>query len=71
MMKPLKTFLIRHCEGDSPKPEGFAFRNQSGEIQYSGLLHYVRNDVKTEFLEVPFPPQNSNIATAVRLNGYF
>ena len=34
LREPIKTFLIRHCEGDSPKPEGFASRNQSIEIQY-------------------------------------
>ena len=43
--EPLKTFPIRHCEGDSPK--------QSIENQSSGLLHSVRNDKKTEFLVVP------------------
>ena len=41
----LKTFPIRHCEVDSPK--------QSIENKSSGLLHSVRNDEKTEFVEIP------------------
>ena len=42
----LKIDRKRHCEDDSPK--------QSIVIQYSGLLHCVRNDGKTKFLEVLF-----------------
>ena len=41
----LKTYRQRHCEGDSPK--------QSIDSLYSGLLHFVRNDEKMRFLEVP------------------
>ena len=47
--EPLKTFPIPHYEGDT---------KQSIEIKHSGLLPAsylaVRNDGKTEFLEVPY-----------------
>jgi glycosyltransferase involved in cell wall biosynthesis len=40
----LKIYPPRHCEGDSPK--------QSIDNQFSGLLHFVRNDGNVRFLEV-------------------
>ena len=44
----LNTPHKRHCEGDNPK--------QSIVCQYSGFLHYVRNDVR--FILDCFVPRN-------------